>query len=89
MTFVCSRAVYPTILCSSIVFDICKLQGSVAYVPQQAWMQNATLKDNVLFGKTEEQCMYYKVLRCCALEKDLEMLPGADQTEIGEKVGSP
>ena len=58
----------------------------MAYVPQQAWMQNASLKDNILFGREEEQCFYYKVLSTCALEKDLEMLPAADQTEIGEKV---
>lgn len=30
------------------------LQGSVAYVPQQAWIQNATLRDNVMFGKRYE-----------------------------------
>ncbi len=58
----------------------------MAYVAQQAWIQNATLKDNILFGKPLDKALYYKVLDACALAPDLEMLPGADQTEIGEKV---
>lgn len=66
---------------------LCWLQGSVAYVPQQAWIQNATLQDNILFGKSLEECDYYKVIDACALKSDFEMLPASDQTEIGEKVG--
>lgn len=60
-------------------------KGSVAYVPQQAWIQNATLRDNVLFGKSLEHSVYTRVVDACALKPDLEMLPGGDQTEIGEK----
>ncbi|TNN71772.1 Canalicular multispecific organic anion transporter 1 [Liparis tanakae] len=30
------------------------IQGSLAFVPQQAWIQNATLRDNVLFGCSHE-----------------------------------
>ena len=62
------------------------LQGSVAYVPQQAWIQNTTLRDNVLFGKVHDPKRYGKVIRNCALAPDLEILPGGDLTEIGEKV---
>ena len=58
----------------------------MAYVPQQAWIQHATLKNNILFGKPENDALYYKVLSACALETDLAMLPAADMTEIGEKV---
>lgn len=61
-------------------------QGSVAYVPQQAWMQNATLRDNILFGKPYNEQKYRCVLEACALTPDLEVLPGGDLTEIGEKV---
>lgn len=64
-----------------------EIKGSVAYVAQQAWIQNATLQDNILYGKKMDKCLYYKVLENCALVPDLEMLPAADQTEIGEKVG--
>ena len=69
-----------------VLFIFFLTQGDVAYVPQQAWMQNATLKNNILFGKDEDLCYYYRVLEACALTRDLEMLPAADRTEIGEKV---
>lgn len=61
------------------------VRGSVAYVPQQAWIQNSTLKDNILFGRPDSEKNYKKVLEACALLTDLEVLPGGDQTEIGEK----
>lgn len=61
------------------------LKGTVAYVPQQAWIQNCTLQDNILFGKTLEEERYNKIIDACALRQDLEILPGGDQTEIGER----
>ncbi|KAG8129111.1 putative ATP-binding cassette sub-family C protein, partial [Naja naja] len=61
------------------------VKGSVAYVPQLPWIQNATLKDNILFGHPLNELKYQTVLEACALKQDLEMLPGGDQTEIGEK----
>ena len=62
------------------------LQGSVAYVPQQAWIQNATLKENILFGKDLNNVKYGKTIEACALVPDLDILPGRDMVEIGEKV---
>ncbi|XP_013178006.1 PREDICTED: multidrug resistance-associated protein 1 isoform X2 [Papilio xuthus] len=59
--------------------------GSIAYVPQQAWIQNATLQDNILFGKPLEKAKYSNVIGVCALKPDFDVLPGGDQTEIGEK----
>ncbi|XP_016297083.1 multidrug resistance-associated protein 1-like isoform X3 [Sinocyclocheilus anshuiensis] len=61
------------------------IKGSVAYVPQQAWIQNTTLKDNILFGRDAKDSWYQKVVEACALLPDLEILPGGDLTEIGEK----
>ncbi|XP_030626403.1 canalicular multispecific organic anion transporter 1 isoform X2 [Chanos chanos] len=61
------------------------VKGSLAYVPQQAWIQNATLKDNILFGSELDEKKYQQVLDACALRPDLDQLPGGDQTEIGEK----
>ncbi|XP_056627063.1 ATP-binding cassette sub-family C member 3 isoform X1 [Triplophysa dalaica] len=61
------------------------IRGSVAYVPQQAWIQNATLRDNILFGKPYVEKKYQCVLEACSLTPDLEVLPGGDLTEIGEK----
>ena len=60
-------------------------QGHIAYVPQQAWIQNTTLRNNVLFGKDYTVSRYNKIIDACALGPDLEILPGGDQIEIGEK----
>ncbi|CAH1406917.1 unnamed protein product [Nezara viridula] len=60
-------------------------KGSIAYVPQLAWIQNCTLQDNILFGRNLDNKKYHKVIDACALKADLQMLPGGDQTEIGEK----
>ena len=59
--------------------------GSIAYVAQQAWIQNASLRDNILFGKSFDKALYDKVVEACALTPDFAMLPAGDQTEIGEK----
>ncbi|XP_055876897.1 multidrug resistance-associated protein 1-like isoform X3 [Biomphalaria glabrata] len=60
------------------------VKGSVSYVAQQAWIQNATLKDNILFNKPLNE-NYEAVIEACALRTDLQILPAGDQTEIGEK----
>ncbi|XP_070778984.1 multidrug resistance-associated protein 1 isoform X2 [Enoplosus armatus] len=61
------------------------VKGSVAYVPQQAWIQNSTLKDNIMFGQERREAWYQRVVEACALQPDLEVLPAGDETEIGEK----
>uniref|UniRef100_A0A8C0IA39 Multidrug resistance-associated protein 1-like n=1 Tax=Bubo bubo TaxID=30461 RepID=A0A8C0IA39_BUBBB len=60
-------------------------RGSVAYVSQQAWIQNDSLQENILFGANLNRPYYELVLECCALLPDLEQLPNGDQTEIGER----
>merc|ERR1719500_735471 len=62
-----------------------EMRGRVAFVPQQAWIQNATLKDNILFGSKEESEKYWDAIKDCALTSDLDILPAKDMTEIGEK----
>ncbi|CAI2164969.1 18561_t:CDS:10 [Funneliformis geosporum] len=59
--------------------------SGIAYVAQTAWLQNATIKDNILFGLPFDEDRYNKVLNMCALNKDLEILEFGDKTEIGEK----
>ena len=78
-------------LLSAIIGEMYKLEGSIrvrgriAYVPQQAWILNATLKDNILFGNAYDPERYRQVLRVCGLEPDLAILPAGDLTEIGER----
>uniref|UniRef100_A0A1I7UPW6 ABC transporter domain-containing protein n=1 Tax=Caenorhabditis tropicalis TaxID=1561998 RepID=A0A1I7UPW6_9PELO len=62
-----------------------QVNGSVAYVPQQAWIQNLSLRNNILFNKPYDQKLYQQVIENCALVQDLESLPAEDRTEIGEK----
>jgi len=59
--------------------------GSFSYCSQQAWIQNATVKDNILFGKEYNEDMYDKVIDCCCLTHDLEIFQDGDMTEIGER----
>ncbi|KAJ8047636.1 ATP-binding cassette sub-family C member 9 [Holothuria leucospilota] len=59
--------------------------GSVAYAAQKAWLLNASLKDNILFGNELDEDRYKEVIKACSLQPDIDILPGGDQTEIGEK----
>ncbi|RDB26210.1 Multidrug resistance-associated protein 1 [Hypsizygus marmoreus] len=59
--------------------------GRVAYCPQSAWIQNATLRDNVLFGQPFEEDRYWRVIEDSCLLPDLQVLSDGDMTEIGEK----
>ncbi|CAJ0585805.1 unnamed protein product, partial [Mesorhabditis spiculigera] len=61
------------------------VRGRVAYVPQQPWIQNLTLKENILFGRPYDARRYHQVIAACALKPDLKILPHGDMTEIGEK----
>jgi ATP-binding cassette, subfamily C (CFTR/MRP), member 1 len=61
------------------------LGGTVGYCPQTAWIQNATVKSNILFGRDFDPDKYDAVIQACALLPDFEMLPNGDATEIGER----
>ncbi|KAJ3872779.1 ABC protein [Lentinula edodes] len=63
----------------------CSFGGRVAYCPQTAWIQNASLRDNILFGQPFEEVKYWRALERSCLIPDLQMLPDGDLTEIGEK----
>ena len=61
------------------------LSGRVSYCPQRAWLSNATLRENIVFGAPFDQARYDRVLDACALGSDLALLPAGDATEIGER----
>ncbi|NXF93851.1 MRP6 protein, partial [Eubucco bourcierii] len=61
------------------------IQDTTAYVPQQAWIQNASVEDNILFGKEMDETWFSRVLDACALRPDLETFPAGQKSEIGEK----
>ena len=61
------------------------LRNSIAYVSQTAWLQQKSIRDNILFGETMDEARYEEVLEACALNPDLDMLEDGDGTEIGAK----
>lgn len=61
------------------------VRGSIAYCPQEAWLQNKTVKENVLFGLKYDEDFYLRTIRACDLEKDIESLPNGHDTDVGER----
>ncbi|XP_058410288.1 ATP-binding cassette sub-family C member 10 isoform X4 [Diceros bicornis minor] len=81
-------------LLAAITGELHRLCGRVAVwglskgfglATQEPWIQFATIRDNILFGKTFDAQLYQEVLEACALNDDLSILPAGDQTEVGEK----
>lgn len=67
-----------------------RIQGSVnvngsLLLCGHPWVQNSTLKDNIIFSSEYDETRYKQVIHACSLESDLEIFPGGDQTEIGER----
>lgn len=63
----------------------CISHGLFAYAAQQAWIMNATVRENILFGEHYEPARYKAAIRCCGLDQDIKLLVAGDKTEIGEK----
>lgn len=49
------------------------------------WVQNATVRDNILFGLPYDENKYHTVVNACSLKNDFEQFPGGDLTEVGER----
>jgi ATP-binding cassette subfamily C (CFTR/MRP) protein 1 len=80
-----------TSLLEAMLGDLWKIHGEVtvhggtAYVAQQAWVMNASVKENIVFGHRWDPQFYEKTIHACALVDDLKVLPDGDQTEVGER----
>lgn len=78
-------------LLSALAGDMRVVDGAVrlsttrAFCPQYAWIQNTSVRNNILFGRDFNESWYDRVIDACALAPDLEILPNGDQTEIGER----
>ncbi|KAF9932487.1 hypothetical protein FBU30_008060 [Linnemannia zychae] len=78
-------------LLSALIGEMYKHQGSVqvlgsvAFVSQQAWIQNGTIMNNILFGQPLNKERYEAVISAACLQHDLEVFSAGDQTEIGER----
>ncbi|KAG9121358.1 hypothetical protein FRC07_002714, partial [Ceratobasidium sp. 392] len=80
-----------TSLLSAVVGEMVREEGSVkvvgrvAYAPQNAWIMNATIRENILFSHRYDEEFYNVVLDACALRPDLALFSDGDLTEVGEK----
>ena len=78
-------------LLSALAGDMRMTNGKVrmstarAFCPQYAWIQNSSVRDNVLFGKEYDENWYNQVVDACGLAPDIQIFPHGDQTEIGER----
>jgi ATP-binding cassette subfamily C (CFTR/MRP) protein 1 len=78
-------------LLQAVLGDLWKIKGQVvvrgrtAYVPQQAWVMNASVRENIVFGHRWDPHFYDKTIKACALSDDFATLPDGDQTEVGER----
>ncbi|CAF1923142.1 unnamed protein product [Rotaria magnacalcarata] len=65
---------------AALLGEMCKIDGQVtisgtiAYVPQTAWILNATLKQNILFGKDYDEKLYNEIIDACELRSDFGMI---------------
>lgn len=78
-------------LLQAILGDLWKSQGEVvvrgriAYVAQQSWVMNASVRENIVFGHRWDPHFYELTIEACALVDDFKTLPDGDQTEVGER----
>lgn len=61
------------------------VNGSIAYSLQHPWIQNGSLRKNVIFGREFDQKKFDLAIHATALDKDLEWLPAGENTLLGEK----
>ncbi|KAI4118912.1 MAG: hypothetical protein LQ345_001099 [Seirophora villosa] len=78
-------------LLQAILGDVWKIHGEVvvhgrtAYVAQQSWVMNASVRDNIVFGHRWDPQFYDRTVNACALADDFKTLPDGDRTEVGER----
>ncbi|XP_054856398.1 ATP-binding cassette sub-family C member 12-like isoform X2 [Eublepharis macularius] len=61
------------------------VDGTLAYVSQQAWIFHGSVRENILFGEPFEEQRYNYAISVCSLKSDMAILPYGDMTEIGER----
>ncbi|XP_041822000.1 ATP-binding cassette sub-family C member 4-like isoform X1 [Chelmon rostratus] len=64
---------------------VLKVKGQLTYAAQQPWVFPGTIRSNILFGKVLNPQKYDRVIKACALKRDLELLPDGDLTLIGDR----
>lgn len=58
---------------------------SLAYAPQDAWIMDGTVKENILMGLDWNEVWYNQVVDACALALDFRQLSHGDETILGDR----
>ena len=61
------------------------IRGRAAFVAQEPWIQNMSVRENIVFGRPFERAKWERVVAACCLASDFAIMPDGDQTEIGER----
>ncbi|XP_039674707.1 multidrug resistance-associated protein 4-like isoform X3 [Perca fluviatilis] len=64
---------------------VVKVKGELTYTSQLPWILPGTIRSNILFGKELNPQKYDRVLRACALKRDMDLLPGGDLAIVGDR----
>ena len=62
--------------------------GTYAYVTQDSWLEQGTIRDNIVFGEAYESDRFDAVLEACALKADLARWTSREHTEIVGRISS-
>ncbi|XP_076648329.1 ATP-binding cassette sub-family C member 4 [Halictus rubicundus] len=65
-----------------------KVNGSLSYAGQEAWVFGSTVRQNILFGQPYDRPRYQRVVKACSLLRDFKQFPQGDQTVVGERGSS-
>ncbi|KAL6232713.1 P-loop containing nucleoside triphosphate hydrolase protein [Aspergillus navahoensis] len=57
--------------------------GNIAFVGQEPWIQNLTIRDNILGSTSYDAEWYARVVYACGLQQDINELPDGDATRAG------
>ncbi|KAH9501409.1 Multidrug resistance-associated protein 4 [Dermatophagoides farinae] len=69
----------------SIINGSIQLNGRIAYVAQDPWIMNGSIRDNILFGRQYDAVKYTTIIDVCGMHHDLIQLPYSDQSLVGER----
>ncbi|XP_058060768.1 uncharacterized protein LOC131211356 [Anopheles bellator] len=83
----CGKSTLLQVVLGELELDEGRLEvnGSVSYAPQEPWLFEGTVKNNIVFTEDYQEKRYREVVRVCALERDFRLLPAGDQTVVGER----